>query len=163
MSCVTAEMVVLRPVVELFAATHIVDMPTESIVRAQLPLDALSQTPKTSAYTAPHFHHLHALAESSERKQSCHAQEEHDRERWLGDPKYKDDNLDAVEPFHVGPRNCVGKNLAWHELRLFLATTYTFFDLELTEKSQNWFADNRVFTVWEKPPLWCRVKAAGKT
>lgn len=84
MSCVTAEMVVLRPVVELFAATHIVDMPTESIVRAQLPLDALSQTPKTSAYTAPHFHHLHALAESSERKQSCHAQEEHDRER---DPK----------------------------------------------------------------------------
>ena len=30
-------------------------------------------------------------------------------ERWLGDPEYKDDNLDSLEPFSVGPRNCLGK------------------------------------------------------
>jgi cytochrome P450 len=113
-----------------------------------IPGDVVCSIPHYSTYrNAVHFHEP----------------DEFRPERWLGDPKYKDDNLDAVEPFHVGPRNCVGKNSAWHELRLFLATTYTFFDLELMEKSQNWFADNRVFTVWEKPPLWCRVKAAGKT
>ena len=30
-------------------------------------------------------------------------------ERWLDDPEFKDDHLDAVEPFSVGPRNCLGK------------------------------------------------------
>ena len=31
-------------------------------------------------------------------------------ERWLGDPEFKDDHLDALEPFSVGPRNCLGKS-----------------------------------------------------
>lgn len=30
-------------------------------------------------------------------------------ERWLGDPEFKNDNLPALEPFSVGPRNCLGK------------------------------------------------------
>jgi cytochrome P450 len=30
-------------------------------------------------------------------------------ERWLGDPEFKDDQLSAMEPFSVGPRNCLGK------------------------------------------------------
>lgn len=30
-------------------------------------------------------------------------------ERWLGDEEFKEDKLDAMEPFSVGPRNCLGK------------------------------------------------------
>jgi cytochrome P450 len=43
-------------------------------------------------------------------------------------PFYKDD-LAAVQAFSVGPRSCVGKPLAWAELRLLLARVVWAFDL----------------------------------
>ncbi|KAK3116147.1 hypothetical protein LTR53_003820 [Teratosphaeriaceae sp. CCFEE 6253] len=84
-----------------------------------------------------------------------HADEFHP-ERWLGDPEFAGDHLDAMEPFMVGPRNCLGKNLAWHEMRLLLAAVVLSFDLELCDESRDW-SDQRVFTLWEKKPLICRV------
>ncbi|KAI0411817.1 cytochrome P450 [Xylaria grammica] len=42
-------------------------------------------------------------------------------ERWLGDPAYKDDICEAHQPFSVGTRNCLGMNMAWHEMRLLLS------------------------------------------
>ncbi|KAK2002124.1 cytochrome P450 [Colletotrichum falcatum] len=80
-------------------------------------------------------------------------------ERWLGDAEYADDHLDAWAPFSVGPRNCVGKNLLLHEARLLLATMLMHFDFTLAEESQDW-SRQRVFTLWEKPPLLCHVKQA---
>ena len=77
-------------------------------------------------------------------------------ERWLGDPQYKDDHLDAVEPFSVGPRNCLGKNLAWHEMRVLLATVLFNYDLKLCEESSEW-SDQKIFTLWEKRPLICSL------
>ncbi|KAI7091342.1 cytochrome P450 [Hortaea werneckii] len=80
-------------------------------------------------------------------------------ERWLGDPEYKDDHLDALEPFSVGPRNCLGKNLAWHEMRLLLATVVLHFDLKLLPQSEKW-NEQHVYTLWEKKPLWCSLTPA---
>ena len=54
-------------------------------------------------------------------------------ERWLGDAEYADDHFGAMEAFSVGPRNCLGKNLAWHEARLLLATLLLHFDVSLAE------------------------------
>ncbi|EFQ36365.1 cytochrome P450 [Colletotrichum graminicola M1.001] len=80
-------------------------------------------------------------------------------ERWLGDAEYADDHLDAWAPFSVGPHNCVGKNLLFHEVRLLLATMLKYFDFTLAHESQDW-SRQRVFTLWEKLPLLCDVKPA---
>lgn len=82
-------------------------------------------------------------------------------ERWLGDPEYKDDHLDAMEPFSTGPRNCIGKNLAWLEMRLLFATVLLTFDLELCPESKEW-SDQKVYTLWEKKPLMCRLTPVKK-
>lgn len=47
-------------------------------------------------------------------------------ERWLGDEEFKDDKLDALEPFSVGPRNCLGK-VSEVLLLIFLSRWLTLF------------------------------------
>ncbi|USW55658.1 Putative cytochrome P450 [Septoria linicola] len=59
-------------------------------------------------------------------------------ERWLGDAGRKNRDLQAVEPFSIGPRSCIGRNLAWHELRLILVMVLLRFDLALCKESQKW-------------------------
>ncbi|TIA15896.1 benzoate 4-monooxygenase cytochrome P450 [Aureobasidium pullulans] len=73
-------------------------------------------------------------------------------ERFLGDPKYASDNFAAFQPFSTGPRNCIGKNLAYHEIRLLLTMTLWNFDLSLEAESKEW-SNQRLFIFWEKKPL----------
>lgn len=40
-------------------------------------------------------------------------------------------------------------------MRLLLSTVLLHFDLELCEQSRHW-ADQKVYTLWEKHPLMCR-------
>jgi cytochrome P450 len=78
-------------------------------------------------------------------------------ERWLGSPEYSDDKLECVQPFSVGPRNCIGQNLALHEIRLVIACVMHAFDIELCPEFQNW-SDQKIFALWEKKQLMCRLK-----
>lgn len=50
-------------------------------------------------------------------------------------------------------------SLAYHEMRLILANTLWHFDLELCPESKNW-QDQRVYIIWEKQPLMCKLKPA---
>lgn len=47
-------------------------------------------------------------------------------------------------------------SLAYHEMRLMLAKVLYAFDISLCEESNNW-TDQKVFTLWEKPPLYVRL------
>ncbi|KAH7073181.1 cytochrome P450 [Paraphoma chrysanthemicola] len=79
-------------------------------------------------------------------------------ERWLeGTKGYESDRKDAVQAFHVGPRNCIGKSLAYFEMRLTMARLLWQFDLELDPRSEQW-KQQRTFLLWEKPPLLVKLK-----
>lgn len=74
-------------------------------------------------------------------------------ERWLGDERYKNDRKRALQPFSLGPRNCLGMNLAYAEMRVILARLIWNFDIELCEESRNWVEGIKVFMIYQRPPL----------
>lgn len=85
-------------------------------------------------------------------------------ERWLDDAtdagsEYKDDRRGACQPFATGPRNCIGQNMAWYQLRLLAVKLLLEFDLELCPESHNW-TDQKVYSLWEKKPLVAKLKFA---
>ncbi|EEU39432.1 uncharacterized protein NECHADRAFT_94380 [Fusarium vanettenii 77-13-4] len=77
-------------------------------------------------------------------------------ERWLGDISYTNDSKDVLQPFSTGPRNCIGKNLAYAEMRLILARLLWKFDLEILEDSKDWDSQ-KSFLLWEKGALLVRL------
>ncbi|PGH29985.1 hypothetical protein GX50_07258 [[Emmonsia] crescens] len=74
-------------------------------------------------------------------------------ERFLGDPKFANDKREALQPFHIGPRSCLGRNLAYAEMRLILARLIYNFDMKLATESANWLQNQKVFLFYTKPPL----------
>ncbi|OPB41811.1 cytochrome P450 monooxygenase [Trichoderma guizhouense] len=79
-------------------------------------------------------------------------------ERWLGDARFSSDPQDVLQAFSFGPRNCIGKNLAYAEMRLILAKILWNFDISLHPDSKEWLQDNRAFTLWQKPDLNIYIK-----
>lgn len=76
-----------------------------------------------------------------------------------GDPYYAGDARGVHQPFSFGPRNCLGKSMAWHEMRLVFASLLFHFDLEFgDEETRRSWPDQRTYVVWEKKPLMCRVR-----
>ncbi|CAH0027348.1 unnamed protein product [Clonostachys rhizophaga] len=81
-------------------------------------------------------------------------------ERWVKDAplEFSNDDRAVFKPFSVGPRDCLGKNLAWAEMRLILAKLLWSFDLlSLQKDSEQWIERQKIFTLWEKLPLNVKV------
>jgi len=98
-------------------------------------------------------------------------------ERWLsedsplfkptaGDPQFDsstfaNDKRGVVQPFSVGPRNCIGVNLAYAEMRLVLTRILFNFDLTFPErivggkKEKNMliFENQVTYALWEREPF----------
>ncbi|KAJ1327424.1 aspirochlorine biosynthesis cytochrome P450 monooxygenase [Microdochium nivale] len=84
-------------------------------------------------------------------------------ERWLTsvnttDPRFVHDRRDVLQPFSTGPANCIGKNLAYAEMRVILCRLLYNFDLELQPESKDW-ANQRILMLWEKGPLNVKLTA----
>ncbi|KAF2445636.1 cytochrome P450 [Karstenula rhodostoma CBS 690.94] len=79
-------------------------------------------------------------------------------ERWLpeGQQEYGSDNKEVFNAFSYGPRNCLGKNLAYHEMRLVLATVMFSFDIELIKGAGDWVRQE-CHILWAKPAMMARV------
>ncbi|CAK7212888.1 hypothetical protein SCUCBS95973_001613 [Sporothrix curviconia] len=83
-------------------------------------------------------------------------------ERWLPpshplhDERYDADNKAAFKPFTAGPRDCIGKNLAYAEMRLIMARLLWNFDLHVLAGQDDWIASQKVYAIYQKTPLMVR-------
>jgi len=100
-------------------------------------------------------------------------------ERWLETtsplfaPSDSDPGFDAssfladkhavLQPFSVGPRNCIGRILAHAEIRLILCRLLWKFDLQIPEDkvlaesiTKPW-DDQKTYALWERRPRWVRM------
>uniref|UniRef100_P9WEF1 Cyotochrome P450 monooxygenase vniB n=1 Tax=Virgaria nigra TaxID=1085564 RepID=VNIB_VIRNI len=80
-------------------------------------------------------------------------------QRWLSpshplyEAKFNGDNREAFKPFSFGSRDCIGKNLAYAEMRLIAARLIYRFDCKIMPGQQGWHDTQRIYLGWEKGPL----------
>ncbi|KAI0903786.1 isotrichodermin C-15 hydroxylase [Ustulina deusta] len=84
-------------------------------------------------------------------------------ERWLPahhpeyNPRYADDQIKSLHPFGVGPRMCTGREIAWQQVKLFLAKVLWTFDIEAVKGMESSFdGDFRLYAMWKRPQVWVR-------
>ncbi|KAF2973068.1 hypothetical protein GQX73_g500 [Xylaria multiplex] len=80
-------------------------------------------------------------------------------ERWLANapPEYHNDIKGAMQPWSSGPRNCLGKRLAYMEIRMTLARLLWLFNMELSPESDGWLEKQTYNIIWNRTPLYIRV------
>jgi cytochrome P450 len=86
-------------------------------------------------------------------------------ERWLAKAResnspFAADDQTALRPFSIGPRHCIGKNLAYLEMRLILARMVWAFDISGggIGKDVRW-EDQKTYMLVEKKPFEIRLNA----
>jgi cytochrome P450 len=75
-------------------------------------------------------------------------------ERWLGEGF--GDNKAAFNPFLLGPRACLGINLAYLEMRIILALLVFTYDWEMANPDLDFWKDARATLFWVKPAVMVR-------
>lgn len=118
-------------------------------------LDGHELPPDTAVYYA-HYASYHSPAHFA-RPDEFHP------ERWASVPpsEFANDRKDAVIPFSAGPRDCIGKNLAYHEARLLLAKFLWTYNVELCEESKDWIKQES-FIVGVKRPLYVKLRRVSR-
>lgn len=73
-------------------------------------------------------------------------------ERWSADPpaEFANDKLKVVQVFSVGPRNCIGKNLALMEAKMILTNLFYNFDIVIMPECANYIHDLKVWGFWKR-------------
>ncbi|KAI1815149.1 cytochrome P450 [Poronia punctata] len=82
-------------------------------------------------------------------------------ERWLPEAKsdssssspFRHDRTQALQPFNLGPRACLGQNLAWAEMRLIAAKVLWKFDIDAIPGHDVRWEDLKTFFLVEKKPI----------
>ena len=83
-------------------------------------------------------------------------------ERWLpankGRPaEFDDDQLQASNAFSIGWANCMGRHLAWAEMRIFLTRFLWAFEVEAYGMPLDW-TKLKTYVIIQKEPVMVRVK-----
>ncbi len=85
--------------------------------------------------------------------------------RWLSssDSNAKASSPSAFNPFSLGSRNCLGRNLAYLEMQLILAHLMWAFDFVPLEgeKSVRGWEEQKSWILWKKSPLYVKLKSRG--
>lgn len=68
-----------------------------------------------------------------------------------------------MQPFSTGPRECLGQNLAWAEMRLVLAYLILEFDIGPGPEPRIQWESLRTFLLVEKKPLFLHLKSRQAT
>jgi cytochrome P450 len=105
----------------------------------------------TTVIGIPHY----AACRSS---RDCSNPEKHAPKRFMGDEEYAEDSCLVMQPFSVGPLNCIGQNLAWAEIRAILTRLLWHLDIEMLNTSKYWEKQGS-FVLWSKPILMVKLKA----
>ncbi|KAF2261871.1 cytochrome P450 [Lojkania enalia] len=80
-------------------------------------------------------------------------------DRWAKDRVSKSwDILEAAQPFSLGPRGCIGQNLAWVEMNFIICKLMWSFDFELVNADMDLHRDSFIDTLWNGAPLYLRVR-----
>ncbi|KAK7937712.1 cytochrome P450 [Apiospora aurea] len=91
------------------------------------------------------------------REQNFKKPYEYHPERFLGAAEFAGDQLDVLQPFAVGPRDCIGRNLAYAEMRLIMARVLYNFDIALAGSSRDWMDRQLAYSLWLKPSLFIKM------